>query len=68
MIKHKELIRADEKRLRAEAQQALEIGGNGEQGVSKQMSSDKRDPETVNDALRVDVEMGSGVPEKPEYA
>jgi len=68
MIKHKELIRADEQRLRAEARQQLENGGNDKQAVSKQRSSEKRDPEAVNDALGVDVETGSGVPEKPEHA
>ncbi|KIJ08503.1 hypothetical protein PAXINDRAFT_18367 [Paxillus involutus ATCC 200175] len=59
MIKHKELMRGDEQKLRAEARQVLENGGNGEKGGSKQPSSDSQVPETVNDALGVHVEMGS---------
>ncbi|KAF9221725.1 MFS general substrate transporter, partial [Gyrodon lividus] len=58
MIKHKELIREDEQRLRAEAQLMLESSDNGNQGASKGPSSDRRDPEVRNDA-RVDLEMGS---------
>ncbi|KIJ12236.1 hypothetical protein PAXINDRAFT_14861 [Paxillus involutus ATCC 200175] len=67
MIKHKELMRGDEQKLRAEARQVLENGGDGEKGGSKQLSSDSQDSETVNDAPGVDVEMGS-MPEKLEHA
>ncbi|KIJ12270.1 hypothetical protein PAXINDRAFT_83157 [Paxillus involutus ATCC 200175] len=61
MIKHKELMRGDEQRLRAEARQVLENGGNGEKGVSQQLSLDSRDSETDDSAPAVDVEMGSVV-------
>ncbi|KIJ12257.1 hypothetical protein PAXINDRAFT_14880 [Paxillus involutus ATCC 200175] len=68
MIKHKELVRGDEEKLRAEARQLLENSGNGDRGVSKGLSSDKREPEAKNEALGIDVEMGSAMSEKLEHA
>ncbi|KIK80217.1 hypothetical protein PAXRUDRAFT_766505 [Paxillus rubicundulus Ve08.2h10] len=66
MIKHKELMRGDEQRLRAEAQQVLENGGIGEKGVSQRLSFSSRDPEAKNGAPGIDVEMGNVVSEKLE--
>ncbi|KAF9238661.1 MFS general substrate transporter [Melanogaster broomeanus] len=57
MIKHKELTRGDEERLRAEAQQELETSGSGNKDASVP-SSDKEHPEPRN-AMEVDLEVGS---------
>ncbi|KAF9238660.1 MFS general substrate transporter [Melanogaster broomeanus] len=62
MIKHKELTRGDEERLRAEARQELESSGRGNKGASVP-SLHKEDPEPGN-AMEVDLEMGSVEPKE----
>ncbi|KAF8551553.1 MFS general substrate transporter [Imleria badia] len=56
MIKHKELVRGDEERLREEAKQLLESGKGKEKRLG--MSEGERDVDAIFKAGRDDLEMG----------
>ena len=54
MIKHKELVREDEEKLREEAKQLLEAGKEKRPEVGK----GERDVDTISKAGGEDIEMG----------
>lgn len=56
MIKHKELVREDEEKLREEAKQLLEAGKGKEK--RPEVGKGERDVDTISKAGGEDIEMG----------